>query len=213
MLIGSSGCNITNCDEGAICLDEQDEGSHALCSGMCRQLEDCGRLGSAERGECMDACVAELEDEDEDARDYCECVMEVSSCGKLERECGHPPSFVPKPSEEDVQPDPDVDAGVGHDAGGQHDAAPPGDSMSDAGLPPEVDAGGLACTCDDDCADTEGCRDGVCHPKCTASCQCGVGDVCDEGLCLPPPPATMSCQSDCDCPSGERCVELACTAE
>jgi hypothetical protein len=115
-----------------------------------------------------------------------------------------------------------VDAGGALDAGAE--AGPHADAASDTGTAPEAgadagprpdagptpDASAGSCTCDDDCAASEGCLNGQCHARCAASCECRLGDVCQAGLCVTPPPASMSCENDCDCPAGNHCVATTC---
>jgi Cys-rich repeat protein len=54
--------------------------------------------------------------------------------------------------------------------------------------------------------------DGTCRPPCTSSTQCASGHVCKIGYCTPAdsPGSGKACQANCDCPSGERCVEGFC---
>ncbi|MFT3921580.1 MAG: hypothetical protein QM778_03500 [Myxococcales bacterium] len=213
LAVASGGCTITNCDEGAICLGDDDV--RARCRATCERLEDCGELDAYQRAGCIDAC----DDQGDDSRseDFGECVDETS-CGRLVRVCGQPPFAIPVPGHGDGDGDGDApifecDAGSPepHDSGTPPPVSDAGKEPShDAGSDPHPDAGSGACQLDGDCADSEGCRDGACHAKCVASCQCRLGDVCEEGLCVSPPPVTMSCETDCDCPSGDQCTNKVC---
>jgi hypothetical protein len=214
----SSSCTITNCEEGAICLDEDDDRASHRCVALCRHLVDCGHIDRDQRGACVDACTEGFEHEEDALEDYCECSAE-STCSELSRECGRPPFTLPAPEEEQEQEEeeqeeeePGADAGAQSD--GSADGADPetdGGAAHDSGTPSIPDAAPDACSRDDDCAASEGCLDGTCHARCEASCECRSGDVCESGLCVSPPPASMSCENDCDCPAGDQCVESVCT--
>jgi Cys-rich repeat protein len=70
-----------------------------------------------------------------------------------------------------------------------------------------------ACSTNTDCPTGNDCVDGTCRAHCTSDAQCQAPNVCHIGYCMPPPSPTGSgqvCQANCDCPSGERCLEGRC---
>jgi hypothetical protein len=54
--------------------------------------------------------------------------------------------------------------------------------------------------------------DGSCRVPCTSTTACASGSVCKVGYCQPSdsPGSGAECSVNCDCPSGERCVEGTC---
>ena len=96
----------------------------------------------------------------------------------------------------------------------------------------------LGCDADNDCPSTESCQQGICRPRpaqqctlashcpaghdcvngsCRAHCDddtdCAQGQTCRIGYCQEPPThqgSGQNCAANCDCPSGERCLEGRC---
>lgn len=76
------------------------------------------------------------------------------------------------------------------------------ETHSDGGEP---DAGDDPATCStwSDCAASEVCDDGLCHPRCRTNEDCSHGRSCEAetGYCR----GTIACGSDAECPSLHRC--------
>lgn len=71
----------------------------------------------------------------------------------------------------------------------------------------------VECRSNAECARDEQCTGGTCATPCNCNQQCGDGQVCDldSGTCeAPAADPAPACENDCDCPSGQACVEGAC---
>ncbi len=67
-------------------------------------------------------------------------------------------------------------------------------------------SGPARCTTDSDCAEGEGCDDGICHPTCVTSESCPEGMQCFSGYCRQP------CTDDSRCGDNEVCENGFCVA-
>jgi hypothetical protein len=223
----AAGCEIENCEEGAICEYGDSHGS--ACHAVCRQLAECNQIGDAERGRCTDACLDQRWHDDDELDDYREC-SEESSCSELTRECGRPPFIVPPPraplaNGSDVQcaPDgatgsvPDAGAGPTPDTTPRADAstapltdaaavpaptvdagtAPGAGSGRDAAVPPAADAG-LA---------SDGGSAPPSEPRaCVRDDGCSLAELCRGGFCR------ERCAASCECRTGNVCQDSVCVA-
>ncbi|HEX6239919.1 MAG TPA: hypothetical protein VFZ61_03455 [Polyangiales bacterium] len=222
----SAGCEITTCDEGAICLENDDSASHH-CSLLCRRLADCGRIDDDQRGACIDACEESYDRDSDDVEDYCECASDTT-CRNLDRSCGQPPISLPRPDADDDRPgQPAVDAGTSHDAsvdasvsvdGGAGydagswqdasfdadaaldasvDASRPGDAGADARVDASHDAS-------QDAGTDAGPRPDAAPGSCTCDEDCAASEGCLNGSCR------ARCQASCECRLGDVCEQGLC---
>jgi hypothetical protein len=193
----SAACDITNCEEGAICLDEHRDSVTYECAALCQHLVDCGRVARDLRGECIDACLEGFERDEDAMEDYCECSAE-SSCRELTRECGRPPFTLP-PGEQEEEPE--QDAGRPRpDAGAQ--------PQTDAGTRPDAGSADAASSVDaSESADASGSADA------SDSADSGPSSDADSpDATTPPDAATGSCSHDEHCAASEGCLNGACHA-
>ena len=63
------------------------------------------------------------------------------------------------------------------------------------------------------CPPAHDCVNGNCRAHCDDTSDCAEGQSCRIGYCQEPPPrqgSGQSCTANCECPSGERCLEGRC---
>lgn len=70
-----------------------------------------------------------------------------------------------------------------------------------------------SCANNMDCPEGHDCVDGTCRAYCSSNEECPANTVCRIGYCLDGDTgwgSGQACEENCDCPSGERCVEGTC---
>lgn len=78
----------------------------------------------------------------------------------------------------------------------------------------------VECRTDSECLSGESCHHGTCAQVCNCNQQCGDGEICNmeatastnTGLCESPDTSRdrTRCRNNCDCPSGQECIEGTC---
>lgn len=204
-----------DCDAGEVCLDGQ-------CAQLCNEDDECASGWRCDNRVCTQlpepkACerTAECDAGLLCIEGKCSALCDAQTpCERgyvcQDRVCVIPPAQCAQ--------DADCDAGQTCDQGvcrnGCTDTAECGaNQVCEAGQCVPTQAG--ECRTNAECAQGDACVDGTCVTTCRLSCQCPVeGQVCTNGLCSDPAPVQEepACENDCDCPSGQACVQGQCEA-
>ncbi len=168
-LFSGSGCNNTNCQDGAYCGDGKRAPEHAgrECLMLCGRLALCDAPEAQDFNACVADCDARFESEPEQTAMLCACA-EWSSCEDLSRKrCSQPPGS-------------GGSAGVGgaSGSGGTGAAGSGGTGAAGSGGTGAAGSGGSS-------AGTVG-SGGSGPIACGRDCDCPLPDVCVGGYCVAP---------------------------
>ena len=179
-----------DCSSGQICID----GNCEQTATNCVFNDECDG-GACVNGQCASSCNA---DADCGASEYCrEGLCEGFEC-RRSADCAAGSICVNAQCEQTCNPA----NGAGCDTGYV---------CNDNGYCDEDP--NVECRSTAECAREEICVGGSCSTACTCNQQCGVGKVCDvdSGVCQNPNAGPIAqCENDCDCPSGDSCVQGQC---
>lgn len=179
----------SHCASGQICVD----GSCEASAETCVFNDECDG-GACVDGQCASSCNA---DADCGANEFCRSgLCEAFEC-RRSADCAAGSICVNAECEQTCNPE----NGAGCDDGYV---------CNDNGYCDEDP--NVECRTTAECARDEICVGGACSTACTCNQQCGDGQVCDvnSGVCQNPTAAPTQCGEDCDCPSGESCVQGQC---
>lgn len=190
----------TDCRSDEICVD-------GTCTprnpeGPCVENEDCASDAVCVDGSCLSRC--ENRTDCNDSSEICrQGLCQPIEC-RFNSDCGTGELCV----DAQCRPRCSDDAGC---ADGYVCAQPGGYCERD----PAVE-----CRSDAECLAGEVCRGGTCTALCNCNQQCDDGEICNPdatdaestGVCEDPDaePEQPTCETDCDCPSGEDCVDGTC---
>jgi hypothetical protein len=190
-LFSGSGCNNTNCEQGAYCVDG--EGSPKLgggreCQMFCGRLAACGAPQADDFEACVADCDARFESTPEEAAVMCACA-EWSSCDDIKHgRCSDPPRGSGGASGSGGSGGASGSGATGGASGssGTGGAGGTGGTAGVAGTGGTGAAGtGAAGTGGTGAAGTGG-TGGSGPIACGRDCDCPLPDVCVGGYCVAP---------------------------
>jgi len=174
-LFSGSGCNNTNCEDGAYCVDGErtDKRPGRECVMLCGRLALCDAPQAQDFNACVADCDGRFESDPEQTAMLCACA-EWSSCEDITRNrCSEPPP------------------GSGGSSGSANSSGAAGASGSDgsagASASGGTGAGGSGGTGTTGTGGTGAAGTGGAAPiACGRDCDCPLPDVCVGGYCVAP---------------------------
>lgn len=169
-LVTAAGCEITTCEEGAVCTDEdgtQRSEQESSCVLYCGRLSVCGASQAEDFDDCVEACQERFERLPEQTAELCECAPWSRCEDVLEGRCseGPPPGGgggngggsggtngcgAPGGCSSGGGPS-SGGAGVGTGGSAPGSGGAPNHSGGAGGTPSQAGAGGAAGACPEDC--------------------------------------------------------------
>lgn len=191
----------TDCRSGEICIDG--ECTPRDSGDSCVQNEECEGDAVCVDGDCLARC-SDRSDCNESSEICREGLCQPIEC-RFNSDCATGEVCVDAQCRPSCEDDADCSTGYVCSEGGGYCERDPS----------------VECRSDAECLSGETCFEGSCSTVCGCNQECADGEVCDldateeskTGVCQDPESESTEpeCTNDCQCPSGESCVDGTCS--